>query len=181
VSVLERSLHFGPRTCVTTPLRSNCLGFGLSCFCILKYASSRGRGNVVIPKGFPRSVGRVESRLLGFPCFPYSVISMACFGNAYYKIKVPAKARFSAKRNVHLCRDSESETRNPLDTGRTDGSYHRPEGTLDSPYCTHDLCPTDVCPSCPFVSGSTVDRSFSHSVITPFGAWLFALSSLWRC
>jgi hypothetical protein len=25
-------------------------------------------GNVVIPKGFPRSVGRVESWLLGFPC-----------------------------------------------------------------------------------------------------------------
>ncbi len=32
-----------------------------------------------IPKGFPKSVGRVGSRLLGFPCFPYSVISMACF------------------------------------------------------------------------------------------------------
>jgi hypothetical protein len=23
------------------------------------------------PQGFPRGVGRVESRLLGFPCFPY--------------------------------------------------------------------------------------------------------------
>ena len=32
-----------------------------------------------ITKGFPKSVGRVGSRLLGFPCFPYSVISMACF------------------------------------------------------------------------------------------------------
>ena len=32
-----------------------------------------------IPKGFPKSVGRVGSRLHGFPCFPYSVISMACF------------------------------------------------------------------------------------------------------
>lgn len=30
-------------------------------------------------KGFPKSVGRVGSRLLGFPCFPYSVIFMACF------------------------------------------------------------------------------------------------------
>jgi hypothetical protein len=39
----------------------------------------RGRGNVGIPKGFPRSVRRVGSRLWGFPCFPYSVISMACF------------------------------------------------------------------------------------------------------
>ena len=31
---------------------------------------------MVIPKGFPMSVGRVKSRLLGFP---YPVISMACF------------------------------------------------------------------------------------------------------
>ena len=75
LNVLERSLHVGPRTFITTPLRSKGLEFGLSCSCILKYASSRGRGNVVIPKGFPRSVGRVESRLLGFPCFPHSVIS----------------------------------------------------------------------------------------------------------
>src|ERR1017187_4363562 len=35
-------------------------------------------GNVVIPKGFPRGVGRVESRPFGFPCFPYPVISIAC-------------------------------------------------------------------------------------------------------
>jgi hypothetical protein len=31
------------------------------------------------PHGFPRGVGRVESRLYGFPCFPYPGISMACF------------------------------------------------------------------------------------------------------
>ena len=31
------------------------------------------------PQGFPRGVGRVESRLYGFPCFPYPGISMACF------------------------------------------------------------------------------------------------------
>src|SRR5271156_6350404 len=43
------------------------------------YSSRRRRGNVGIPKGFPKSVGRVGSRLHGFPCFPYSVISMACF------------------------------------------------------------------------------------------------------
>ena len=30
-------------------------------------------------QGFPRGVGRVESRLYGFPCFPYPGISMACF------------------------------------------------------------------------------------------------------
>jgi hypothetical protein len=29
------------------------------------------------PQGFPRGVGRVESRLHGFPCFPYPGISMA--------------------------------------------------------------------------------------------------------
>ncbi len=34
---------------------------------------------MVIPKGFPKSVGRVGSRLHGFPCFPHSVISMALF------------------------------------------------------------------------------------------------------
>jgi len=43
------------------------------------YTRRRGRGNVVIPKGFPKSVGRMGSRHYGFPCFPYSVISMACF------------------------------------------------------------------------------------------------------
>jgi hypothetical protein len=31
------------------------------------------------PQGFPRGMGRVESRLYGFPCFPYPVISTACF------------------------------------------------------------------------------------------------------
>jgi hypothetical protein len=31
------------------------------------------------PQGFPRGVGRVESRFYGFPCFPYPGISMACF------------------------------------------------------------------------------------------------------
>jgi hypothetical protein len=49
----------------------------------------RGRGNVVILKGFPRSVGRVGSRLYGFPCFPYSVISMACFRGARINSKLP--------------------------------------------------------------------------------------------
>jgi len=34
---------------------------------------------VGIPKGFPKRVGRVESRLYGFPPFPHPVISMACF------------------------------------------------------------------------------------------------------
>src|ERR1700677_4251703 len=42
------------------------------------------------PQGFPRGVGRVESRLHGFPCFPYPGISMAAFG---------ARVNFS---NVHV-------------------------------------------------------------------------------
>ena len=32
------------------------------------------------PQGFPRGVGRVESRLYGFSYFPYPGISMTCFG-----------------------------------------------------------------------------------------------------
>jgi hypothetical protein len=40
LSVLERSLHFGTRTSITTPLRSKGLEFGLSCSCTLKYANS---------------------------------------------------------------------------------------------------------------------------------------------
>src|ERR1700677_5146144 len=79
LSVPEHPLHFGPGTSITSPLCSRGLGFGLSWSCILKYASSRGCGNVVIPQGFPKSVGSVESRFLGFPCFPHSVISIACF------------------------------------------------------------------------------------------------------
>jgi hypothetical protein len=61
----------------------------------------------------------------------------------------------------------------PVGNRENRGSCHCSNGAPDSPYCTHDLCPRGVCPSCPFVSGYTVDRSFSHSVITPFGAWLF--------
>jgi hypothetical protein len=89
-------------------------GFGLSCFCALKYASSRGRGNVAIPKGFPKSVGRVESRLLGFPCFPYSVISMACFGKAHPEITVGAMGRFREQGPSVRDRDNSSRTRSWL-------------------------------------------------------------------
>jgi hypothetical protein len=42
----------------------------------------------------------VESRLLGFPCFPYSVISMACFGNAFHKVKITAEARFGSRNHL---------------------------------------------------------------------------------
>ena len=42
----------------------------------------------------------MESRLLGFPCFPYSVISMACFGNAFHKVTITAKARFGNRNHL---------------------------------------------------------------------------------
>ena len=141
-----------------------------------KHASSRGRGNVVIPKGFPKSVGRVESQLLGFPCFRYSVISMACFGKASHKATITAKGCFrngnhcpscdsSARWNVRLCRDSRSET--PI---------HRTQGQRIAPIqpavgATTNLCAPD---DRPFAQLSVVPLSPVHSVITPFGASLFA-------
>ena len=42
----------------------------------------------------------MESRLLGFPCFPYSVISMACFGSAFHKATITAKARFGNRNHL---------------------------------------------------------------------------------
>jgi hypothetical protein len=71
-----------------------------------RISSRRGRGNVGIPKGFPKSVGRVESRLHGFPCFPYSVISMACFSRGRYEIKRHAANRCNvphSPRNARRC------------------------------------------------------------------------------
>src|SRR5271163_4028623 len=76
MSVPGHALRCGPETSVTSPLRW--LWFELR-DTPRQISSRRGRGNVGIPQGFPKSVGRVESRVHGFPCFPYSVISMACF------------------------------------------------------------------------------------------------------
>jgi hypothetical protein len=45
-------------------------------------------------RDFQRNVGRVESRLLGFPCFPYSVISIPCFGMRVQRAKLPKINRF---------------------------------------------------------------------------------------
>jgi len=85
VSVPERSLHFGPETSVTSPLRWRWIEYrGHE----KRYIQSSRPGNVGILKGFPKSVGRVGSRHHGFPCFPYSVISMACF--------LPGDAGFTA-------------------------------------------------------------------------------------
>src|SRR5580698_4447292 len=76
VSVPGHALRCGPETSVTSPLRWRySSGWGTRKHIV----SRRGRGNVEILKGFPKSVGRVGSRLHGFPPFPYSVISMACF------------------------------------------------------------------------------------------------------
>jgi hypothetical protein len=44
-----------------------------------KYIQSSSPWECGNPDGFPKSVGRVESRHHGFPCFPNSAISMACF------------------------------------------------------------------------------------------------------
>ena len=75
VSVLERSLHFGPRTSITAPLRCNGLGFGLSCslqFEICQQSRPWECGN---PEGISKECGKGGKRLHGFACFPYSVIS----------------------------------------------------------------------------------------------------------
>src|ERR1700679_4357538 len=70
-------------------LQAPCGGDGSSTGGTRRDISSRGGlGNVGILKGFPKSVGRVGSRHHGFPCFPYSVISMACF--------LPGDAGFTA-------------------------------------------------------------------------------------
>jgi hypothetical protein len=45
------------------------------------------------PQGFPRGVGRVESRLLGFPCFPHSGISMAFFGGLHFSASIQVSTR----------------------------------------------------------------------------------------
>jgi len=49
----------------------------------------RGSGNVEILKGLIKSVGSVESRLYGLPCFPYSIVSMACLRGRDQNVKLP--------------------------------------------------------------------------------------------
>jgi DNA-binding transcriptional LysR family regulator len=39
-------------------------------------------------------LGEAPPLRLGFPCFPYSVISMACFGNGFHKLTIIAKTRW---------------------------------------------------------------------------------------
>jgi|HubBroStandDraft_1064217.scaffolds.fasta_scaffold62829_1 hypothetical protein len=42
----------------------------------------------------------MESRLLGFPSFPYSVISTARFGSAFHNVTITAKARFENRKHT---------------------------------------------------------------------------------
>jgi hypothetical protein len=42
----------------------------------------------------------VESQLLGFPCFPYSVICRAYFGNAFHKVTIAVKARLGNRNHL---------------------------------------------------------------------------------
>ena len=44
------------------------------------------------PDGISKECGKGGKQLLGFPCFPYSVISMACLGNAFHQATLTAKA-----------------------------------------------------------------------------------------
>src|ERR1700733_7332657 len=43
------------------------------------------------PEGISKECGKHGKRLLGFPCFPHSVISMACFGDAADKSQSPRR------------------------------------------------------------------------------------------
>jgi hypothetical protein len=63
----------------------------------------RSRGNVVIPKGFPRGVGSAGSRLLGFPCFPYPGISTACFLRCRLGAMFGRSRNHSASRFRYAC------------------------------------------------------------------------------
>jgi hypothetical protein len=43
------------------------------------------------------------SRLYGFPCFPYSVISMVCFGNAYSETAIARLRDDMSERSARTC------------------------------------------------------------------------------
>jgi hypothetical protein len=50
----------------------------------------------------------VGSGPYGLPCFPHSVNSIACFGNAYPKITVTAKAAFGNRNDLSEMTNSPS-------------------------------------------------------------------------
>ena len=52
------------------------------------------------PEGISKECGKGEGRLLGFPCFPYSVISTARFGSAFHNVTITAKARFENRNHT---------------------------------------------------------------------------------
>jgi hypothetical protein len=43
------------------------------------------------PQGFPRCVGRVESRLYGFPCFPCTGISTAFWAKLFFALAISVR------------------------------------------------------------------------------------------
>jgi len=72
-------LHSGPGTWFTSPRGESGSGCGFAAgFAGLKGIAVEAVGMWESRRDFQRSVGRVESRLHGFPCFPHPVISMAC-------------------------------------------------------------------------------------------------------
>jgi hypothetical protein len=75
IYVLEQHMAYKP---LVAKSGSDC-GF-LAGFAGLRHIVTVAEAVVMweLPQGFPRSVGRVESRLYGFPPFPHFGISMAC-------------------------------------------------------------------------------------------------------
>jgi hypothetical protein len=63
----------------------------------------------------------VESRLLGFPCFPYSAICTACFGSAFHKVTITAKARFGNRNHLSEMRLFVQVESSPLEIGEHRG------------------------------------------------------------
>jgi hypothetical protein len=73
--------HFCRMSCLSKELDQQCSTIDANRLTGDPLVPRRDRGNVGIPKGFAKSVGRVGSRHHGPPCFPYSVISMVCFSS----------------------------------------------------------------------------------------------------
>jgi hypothetical protein len=70
----------------------------------------------------------VEGRHLGFPCFPYSVISMACFGNAFHKFTIRSEGPFWEQEP--LVRDGDFSAMWLLNTSGPGDKYPIPESLL---------------------------------------------------
>jgi hypothetical protein len=73
---------------------------GLSCCCISKYARNRDRGNVAIPKGLPRSVGRWKPGFWAFRAFYTLSFPWPALETRITGITVIAKARFGNRNHL---------------------------------------------------------------------------------